>query len=103
MKVKRESEVVQSCLILSYPMDYSLLGSSIHGIFQARVLEWGPIAFSVGGLGFPYSLFYLFIYFLMWTTFKLWASQVAQLVKNPPAMQETQVRFLGLEVPLEKG
>ena len=47
MKVKSESEVGQSCPTLSDPMDCSLLGSSIHGIFQARVLEWGAIAFSV--------------------------------------------------------
>ena len=47
MKVKSEKEVAQSCLTLSNPMDYSLPGSSIHGIFQARVLEWGAIAFSV--------------------------------------------------------
>ena len=46
MKVKSESEVVQSCPTLRYPMDCSLLGSSIQGIFQARVLEWGAIAFS---------------------------------------------------------
>ena len=46
MKVKSESEVAQSCLTLSDPMDCSLPGSSIHGIFQARVLEWGAIAFS---------------------------------------------------------
>jgi len=46
MKVKSESEVAQSCPTLSNPMDYSLPGSSIHGIFQARVLEWGAIAFS---------------------------------------------------------
>ena len=46
MKVKSETEVVQSCLTLSNPMDCSLLGSSVHGIFQARVLEWGVIAFS---------------------------------------------------------
>ena len=46
MKVKRESEVAQSCLTLSDPMDCSLPGSSFHGIFQARVLEWGAIAFS---------------------------------------------------------
>ena len=44
MKVKSESEVAQSCLTLSDPMDCSLLGSSIHRIFQARVLEWGAIA-----------------------------------------------------------
>ena len=46
MKVKSESEVTQSCLTLSDPMDYSLPASSVHGIFQARVLEWGAIAFS---------------------------------------------------------
>ena len=46
MKVKSESEVSQSCLILRNPMDCSLPGSSIHGISQARVLEWGAIAFS---------------------------------------------------------
>ena len=46
IKVKGESEVAQSCLTLSDPMDCSLPGSSVHGIFQARVLEWGAIAFS---------------------------------------------------------
>ena len=46
MKVKSESEVAQSCPTLSDPTDCSLPGSSIHGIFQARVLEWGAIAFS---------------------------------------------------------
>ena len=46
MRVKSESEVDQSCLALSDPMDCSLPGSSFHGIFQARVLEWGVIAFS---------------------------------------------------------
>ena len=47
MKVKSQSEVAQSCPTLSNLMDGSLPGSSIHGIFQARVLEWGAIAFSV--------------------------------------------------------
>ena len=46
MKVKSESEVTQSCPTPSDPMDCSLPGSSVHGIFQARVLEWGAIAFS---------------------------------------------------------
>ena len=46
MKVKSESEVAQSCLTLHDPMDCSPPGSSVHGIFQARVLEWGAIAFS---------------------------------------------------------
>ena len=45
MKVKSESEVTPSCLTVSNPMDYSLPGSSIHGIFQAKVLEWVAIAF----------------------------------------------------------
>ena len=46
IKVKRESEIAQSCSTPSDPMDCSLPGSSIHGIFQASVLEWGAIAFS---------------------------------------------------------
>ena len=80
MKVKSESEVAESCPTLSNPMDCSPPGSSIHGIFQARVLEWGAIAFSSIG-----------------------ASLVAQVVKNLPAMQETWVRSLRWEDPLEKG
>ena len=52
MKVKSESEVAQSCSTLSDPMDCSLPGSSIHGIFQAKVLEWGAIAFSNDYSGF---------------------------------------------------
>ena len=47
VKVKSESEVTQSCLTRSDPMDCSLPGSSIHGIFRATVLEWGAIAFSL--------------------------------------------------------
>ena len=46
MKVKSESEVTQSCPTRNDPMDCSLPGSSTHGIFQARVLKWGAIAFS---------------------------------------------------------
>ena len=48
MKVKSEREVTQSCLTLSDPIDSSLPGSSIHGIFQARVLEWGALPSLVG-------------------------------------------------------
>ena len=47
MRMKSESEVAQSCLTLSDPMACSLPGSSVHGILQARVLEWGAIAFSM--------------------------------------------------------
>ena len=63
MKVKSESEVAQSCPTLRDPMDCSLPGSSVHGIFQARVLEWAAVAFSafcvheheiaLGGRGIP--------------------------------------------------
>ena len=70
--MKSESEVAQSCPTLSDPMDCSPPGSSVHGIFQARILEWGAIVFS------DYTLY-----------LEPKASLVAQLVKNPPAMQET--------------
>ena len=79
----RESEVAQSCPTLRDRMDCSLPGSSVHGIFQARVLEWGAIAFSEGDI-------------------YIWASLMAQTVKCLPAMRETRVRFLGWEDPLEK-
>ena len=59
---KSESEVIQSCPTFNDPMDCSLPGSSVHGIFQARVLEWGAIAFSITVLktvkDFSYSSFY---------------------------------------------
>ena len=55
MKVKSESQVAQSCPTLSDPMDYSLPASSVHGIFQARVLEWVAIAFS-SNAGNPVSI-----------------------------------------------
>ena len=75
MKVKIESKVIQSWPTLSDPMDCSPPGSSIHGIFQARVLEWGAIAFS--------------------------GIRVCSVVKNPPANQ-MQVHSLGWEDPLEE-
>ena len=57
MKVKSESEVAQSCLTPSHPMDCSLPGSSVHGICQARVLEWGAIAVTEGYLVMIDSVF----------------------------------------------
>ena len=60
MKMKSGREVAQSCHTLSNPMDCSLPSSSIHGIFQARVLEWGAIAFSLV-IHFKYSSVYLSI------------------------------------------
>ena len=56
--MKSESEVTQLCPTFSHPMDCSLSGSSAHGIFQARVLEWGAIAFS----GYMYMCVYTYIY-----------------------------------------
>ena len=64
MKVKSESEVAQSCLTLCDPMDWSLPGSSVHGIFQARVLEWGAIAFS----GLVFETLYFFKFELAYNT-----------------------------------
>ena len=54
VKVKSESEVAQSCPTLRNPTDCSLPGSSVHGIFQARVLEWGAIAFSQSSTYLPH-------------------------------------------------
>ena len=80
MKVKSESEVARSCPTLSDPMDCSPPGSSIHGISQARVLEWGAIAFSdirgrlvnkvvsQKGLTFRSGGIYVDIYFLNGST-----------------------------------
>ena len=59
MKVKIESEVAQSWRTLSDPMDFSLPGSSVHGNFQARVLEWGAIAFYAHLFVIPYVLLLL--------------------------------------------
>ena len=86
-------EVAQSCPSLSNPMDCSLSGSSIHGIFQAGVLEWGAIAFSEATLEPRPNLSFL-------EEGSVWASLVAQTVKNLPVMQ---VCSLGREDPLEKG
>ena len=114
IKVKSESEVAQSCPTLRDPMDCSLPGSSVHGIFQARVLEWGATAFSerrlngilnptrcsiLGKQGCKASLGAS----LAAPMVKEFACLIAQLVKNPPAMQETPVQFLGREDLLEKG
>ena len=69
IKVKSESEVVQSCPTLSDPMDCSLPGSSAHGIFQTRVLEWGAIAFS------ELTVYTIYLYlFLCVLGFEIWIS-----------------------------
>ena len=73
MKVKSESEVAQSCLTLSDPMDCSPPGSSIHGIFQARVLECVAIAFFLDGYTFPFFFCLSLLFF-------------SQLFARPPQM-----------------
>ena len=71
MKVKSQSEVAQSCPTLSDPMDCSLPGSSVHGIFQTRVLEWGAIAFVV-------SLTSMYIFFkTTWASLQFYDSGVS--------------------------
>ena len=76
-----ESEVVQSCPTLSDSMDWSLPGSSVHGIFQARVMEWGATAFSEESHGTP---------------------QNPARASHLPPRQESQVRTLGQEDHLEE-
>ena len=74
MKVKSESEVAQSCPTLRDPMDCSLPGFYIHGIFQARVLEWGAIAFSTvystHSQKYKFQLFHLFV--KVSTIYQIW-------------------------------
>ena len=76
MKMKSESEAAQLCPTLSDPMDCSPPGSSIHGIFQARVLEWGTIAFTV----YIYALVYD-ICFSDWVVFVILSS--ISVVRSP--------------------
>ena len=76
MKEKTESEVAQSCPTLSNPMDCSPPGSSIHGIFQARVLEWGGIAFSAMPLDSPLKIL------AHWLSVGNWPSDMSPLL--PP-------------------
>ena len=72
MKVKSESEVAQSCPTLRNPMNFSLPGSSVYGIFQARVLEWVAIAFS-SKIATLFKII-LFIYlWLCWVFIAVWA------------------------------
>ena len=102
IKVKSESEVAESCPTPSDPMDCSLPGSSVHGIFQARVLEWVAIAFSV-----LIHICLQILAYLVWRAVNIWsiafeanakrygASLVAQTVKNLPAIQDTWFWPLG--------
>ena len=111
-KVKSESEVAQSCPTLSDPMDCSLPGSSVHGIFQARVLEWGAIVSPPQPQGWP----------SVWRSGVPWhRTHLSRVCSSEPSsnkeeglpwwlrwlriyllIQEMQARFLGQEDPLEK-
>ena len=75
MKVKVK---VKSCLTLFDPMDCSLLGSSVHGIFQARVLEWVAIAFSIGVSILKFGSYFKIL--LMWINFKVFIECVTILL-----------------------
>ena len=77
MKVKSESEVAQSCPTPSDPMDCSLLGPSVHGIFQARVLEWVAIAFSM-----QYTIFILYNEFNMDILHLIWMENHLKFFKD---------------------
>ena len=100
MKVKSESEVTQSSLTLSDPLDCSLPGSSIHGIFQARVLEWGAIAFSGNKLpacnSAAESSNWLLLFYLFWPLFlNTWA-----ILTEP--FTSLYLNFLGIYLLLQQ-
>ena len=88
--------IIQLCPALFDPIDYSPPGSSLHGILQGRILEWVAIPFSWGSSQLRNRTHVSSLQYP-------WSSLVSQLVKNPPAMQETSVRSLNWEDPLEKG
>ena len=94
MKVKSESEVAQSCLTLSDPMDCSPSGSSAHGIFQARVLEWGAIAFSVMHHSHPKSIVHLRVH--CWYTFYGFGQCIMTYIHHYTIIQRifTALKFL---------
>ena len=85
MKVKSESEVAQSCLTLRNPMDCSLPGSSIYGIFQAKVLEWDAIAFSI--------LDHMVVLFLVSRELSYWSSEWLYQFTFQPTIQEGSLFF----------
>ena len=111
MKVKSESEVAQLCLTLSEPMDCSLPGSSVHGIFQAWVMEWGAIAFSLATF---YCLSILHMTMYIWQCYVLsqptlsflgilecWKGSIAQFLISWPQIKIIEV-FSSLILPNNK-
>ena len=99
MKVKSESEVAQSCPTLSDPMDCNPPGSSVHGIFQGRVLEWGAIAFSGEEV---YSHGIQLVVFCFWVSF--WKSLSETSFERPFTNNFVTLHgFLGKTVKSELG
>ena len=106
MKVKSESEVAQSCPTLSDRMDCSLPGSSVHGIFQARVLEWGAIAFSIAltrwtFVGKVMSLLFNMLSMLVITVLprskcllSSWLQSPSAVILEPPKMKSLTVSIV---------
>ena len=91
MKVKSESEVTQSCPTLSDPMDCSLPGFSVHGIFQARVLEWVAIAFSEIHINF--YIFHNQLLHHLNVKIKYYANKVDKAIKSLKKNLENIKRF----------
>ena len=75
IKKESESEVTQPCQTLCYPMDCSLPGSSIHGIFQARILEWGAISFSRRS---SWTKNWIQVFHIVGRCFTVWATREVQ-------------------------
>ena len=92
MKVKSESQVAQSCLTLSDPMDCSLPGPSIHGIFQARVLRVGchclTISRQSANVSSSFALFCLHIYAFSWGPKSLWTVTADMKLKDASYLEE---------------
>ena len=92
MKVKCESQVAQSCPTLSNPVDCSLPGSSVHGIFQARVLEWGSMYMSQGKVQKAHKIQYVLLWsfiggiecagLLKYTIYTFWHMETLPLEEN---------------------
>ena len=94
----KESES-QSCLTLCYPIDCIPPFSSVDGILQARILEWVTISFSTGS---SQPRDWTCVSCIAGQLFTIWATREVTVIKNLPAMQETQAWLLGQEDPLEK-
>ena len=112
MKVKNESEVAQSCPTLRDPMDCCLPGSSVHGIFPARGLEWVAIAFSDG---LSYMTFIMLMYFLsvgfpdgasgkeFTYQCRRYKSSIIELRRSPGGGHSNPLQYSCLENPMDRG